>query len=109
MLLHRAGYSLPVQSESREGASHPDRNAQFEHINAEVIAFQRRGQPVVSPWTRKKKELGRDFPQWRAGMAALWGTGEVRVHDFQDPALGKAIPYGVYDVTNNQGWGKRRH
>jgi transposase len=103
MLLHRAGYSLQSNRKVREGASHPDRNAQFEHINAEVIAFQRRGQPVVSVDT-KKKELVGDFRNGGREWRPYGEPDEVRVHDFQDPALGKAIPYGVYDVTNNQGW-----
>ena len=103
MLLHRAGYSLQSNRKVREGASHPDRNAQFEHINAEVIAFQRRGQPVISVDT-KKKELVGDFRNGGREWRPYGEPDEVRVHDFQDPALGKAIPYGVYDVTNNQGW-----
>jgi hypothetical protein len=103
MLLHRAGYSLQSNRKVREGASHPDRNAQFEHINAEVMAFQRRGQPVVSVDT-KKKELVGNFRNGGREWRPQGEPEEVRVHDFQDPALGKAIPYGVYDVTNNQGW-----
>jgi hypothetical protein len=103
MLLHRAGYSLQSNRKVREGDSHPDRNAQFEHINAEVVAFQRRGQPVISVDT-KKKELVGDFRNGGREWRPQGEPDEVRVHDFQDPALGKAIPYGVYDVTNNQGW-----
>ena len=102
-LLHEIGYSLQANRKTREGASHPDRNAQFEYINRRVRAFQRRGEPVVSVDT-KKKELVGDFKnggrEWRPQ-----GTPEhVRVHDFQDPDLGKAIPYGVYDLTANAGW-----
>ena len=103
MLLHRAGYSLQANRKVREGASHPDRNAQFEYINAEVMAFQRRGQPVISVDT-KKKELVGDFRNGGREWRPQGEPDEVRVHDFQDPVLGKAIPYGVYDVTNNQGW-----
>lgn len=103
MLLYRAGYSLQSNRKVREGTSHPDRNAQFEHINAEVVAFQRRGQPVISVDT-KKKELVGDFRNGGREWRPQGEPDEVRVHDFQDPALGKAIPYGVYDVTNNQGW-----
>jgi len=103
MLLHRAGYSLQSNRKVREGDSHPDRNAQFEHINAEVVSFQRRGQPVISVDT-KKKELVGDFRNGGREWRPQGEPDEVRVHDFQDPALGKAIPYGVYDVTNNQGW-----
>jgi transposase len=103
MLLHRAGYSLQSNRKVREGSSHPDRNAQFEHINNQVLAFQRYGQPVVSVDT-KKKELVGDFRNVGREWRPQGEPDEVRVHDFQDPALGKAIPYGVYDVTNNQGW-----
>ena len=103
MLLRRAGYSLQSNRKVREGASHPDRNAQFEHINAEVMAFQRRGQPVISVDT-KKKELVGDFRNVGREWRPQGEPDEVRVHDFLDRNLGKAIPYGVYDVTNNQGW-----
>jgi hypothetical protein len=103
MLLRRAGYSLQSNRKVREGASHPDRNAQFEHINAEVMAFQRRGQPVISVDT-KKKELVGDFRNFGREWRPQGEPDEVRVHDFLDKNLGKAIPYGVYDVTNNQGW-----
>jgi hypothetical protein len=103
LLLHQAGYSLQGNRKTREGASHPDRNAQFEHINAQVKMFHRRGWPAISVDT-KKKELVGDFKnpgrEWRpAGQPQ-----DVRVHDFIDKTLGKAIPYGVYDILNNQGW-----
>jgi len=102
-LLHQAGYSLQANRKTREGLSHPDRNAQFEHINIQVRRFQDRGWPAISVDT-KKKELVGDFKnagrQWRPKGAPQ----AVRIHDFQDPALGKAIPYGVYDLLNNQGW-----
>jgi hypothetical protein len=102
-LLEQLDYSLQVNRKTKEGASHPDRNAQFEYINAQVQAFQRRAQPVVSVDT-KQKELVGDFKQdgreWRPqGVPEL-----VRVHDFVDKKLGKAIPYGVYDLTTNTGW-----
>jgi len=102
-LLHELGYSLQANRKTREGTNHPDRNAQFEHINRRVKALQRRGQPVISVDT-KKKELVGDFRngghEWRPAGRPL----EVRVHDFQDATLGKAIPYGVYDLTNNEAW-----
>jgi transposase len=102
-LLREAGYSLQGNRKTREGGQHPDRNAQFEFINASVKTFQKRGQPVVSIDT-KKKELVGDFKnggrEWRPSGQPL----EVRVHDFIDKKLGKAIPYGVYDITNNEGW-----
>jgi hypothetical protein len=103
MLLHRAGYSLQSNRKVREGDSHPDRNVQFEHINAQVLVFQRRGQPVISVDT-KKKELVGDFRNGGREWRPKGEPDEVRVHDFLDRTLGKAIPYGVYDVTHNQGW-----
>ncbi len=102
-LLHAMGYSLQANRKTREGANHPDRNAQFEHINRQVKAFQRRGQPVISVDT-KKKELVGDFRnvgrEWRPRGRPL----EVRTHDFQDDELGKVVPYGVYDLTHNEAW-----
>ena len=102
-LLDRAGYSLQGNRKAREGASSPDRDAQFRNISQQVRQFQRRGQPVISVDT-KKKELVGDFRnggrQWRPQGQPL----EVRIHDFLDKKLGKAIPYGVYDLTNNEGW-----
>ena len=102
-LLIDAGYSLQANRKTREGAAHPDRNAQFEYINAQVAALQRRGQPVVSVDT-KKKELVGDFKNGGREWRPQGQPEEVRVHDFPDKELGKAIPYGVYDITNNQGW-----
>ena len=102
-LLKELGYSLQANRKTREGTAHPDRNAQFEHINAEVQAFQSAGQPVISVDT-KKKELVGDF---KNGGRELCPQGEpetVRVHDFVIPELGKVAPYGVYDVTHNLGW-----
>jgi hypothetical protein len=102
-LLHEAGYSLQANRKTREGNQHPDRNAQFEFINAEARRFQKRGQPVISVDT-KKKELVGDFKNPGSEWHPEGKPEEVRVHDFKDKELGKAIPYGVYDVTNNQGW-----
>jgi hypothetical protein len=102
-LLYAAGYSLQANRKTREGKGHPDRNAQFEHISQQVQRVQKRGQPVVSIDT-KKKELVGDFKnpgqEWRPQDEPQ----EVRVHDFKDKDLGKAIPHGVYDMTHNQGW-----
>jgi hypothetical protein len=102
-LLGLLGYSLQANVKTREGASHPDRDAQFEHINAVAKAAVAAGAPVISVDT-KKKELVGDFKnagrEWRPkGEPEL-----VRVHDFKDKQLGKAIPYGVYDIAANQGW-----
>ncbi len=102
-LLKAAGYSLQSNRKTKEGGKHPDRNAQFEHINATVQAFQKRGQPVISVDTKKKELVG----NFRNGGREWHPKGEpeeVRVHDFIDKKLGKAIPYGVYDVTENEGW-----
>jgi Rhodopirellula transposase DDE domain len=102
-LLHELGYSLQANRKTPEGGAHPDRNAQFEYINEEVQRFQRRRQPVISVDT-KKKELVGNFRnggrEWRPPGRPV----EVQVHDFQNPELGKAIPYGVYDLTYNEAW-----
>jgi hypothetical protein len=102
-LLHAAGYSLQGNHKTREGTAHPDRNAQFEHINAMVATCQERSQPVISVDT-KKKELVGDFKNAGREWQPQGEPEEVRVHDFMDKTLGKAIPYGVYDMTENQGW-----
>ena len=102
-LLKSAGYSLQSNRKTKEGKNHPDRNAQFEHINATVLAFQKRGQPVISVDT-KKKELVGNFRNVGREWLPKGEPDEVRVHDFLDKELGKAIPYGVYDLTKNEGW-----
>jgi transposase len=103
LLLHELGYSLQANRKTREGASHPDRNAQFEHISQKVRAFQRRGQPVVSVDT-KKKELVGDFANKGQEWQPSGEPEKVRAKDFPDKKLGKVIPYGVYDPTANEGW-----
>lgn len=102
-LLRQAGYSLQANRKTREGASHPDRNAQFEYINASVQRFLRRAQPAISVDT-KKKELVGDFKNAGREWRPQGEPEEVRVHDFMIKSLGKAIPYGVYDMLHNQGW-----
>jgi len=102
-LLHDLDYSLQANRKTREGSSHPDRDAQFEHINWQVRAFQRAGQPVVSVDTKKREVVG-DFKnagqEWRPA-----GTPEeVRAKDFPDQRLGKVTPAGVYDLTHHEGW-----
>jgi hypothetical protein len=102
-LLIDAGFSLQSNRKTREGGHHPDRDAQFQHINDRVLAFQRRGQPVISVDTKKKELVGnfKNFGrEWRRAGQPL----QVRVHDFIDRDKGRAIPYGVFDLTNNQGW-----
>jgi hypothetical protein len=102
-LLHALDYSLQSNRKTIEGSNHPDRDAQFQHINRRVKAFQRRGQPVVSVDTKKKELVGRfhnDGREWRPKGR----PEEVKVHDFAEKDLGKVIPYGIYDQTANTGW-----
>jgi transposase len=102
-LLHDLGYSLQANRKTIEGKGHPDRDAQFQYINRRVKAFQRQGQPVVSVDTKKKELVGR----YRNGGREWQPEGEpeeVKVHDFIDKDLGKAIPYGVYDLAADTGW-----
>jgi len=102
-LLQAIGYNLQVNRKTREGASHPDRDAQFEYIAKQVRSFQRRGQPVVSVDT-KKKELVGDFKNPGREWQPEGSPEEVRCKDFIDKVLGKVAPYGVYDQTVNEGW-----
>jgi hypothetical protein len=102
-LLHAAGYSLQGARKTREGAQHPDRHAQFEHIAAQVRDSQKRGEPVISV-DAKKKELVGDFKNAGREWHPHGQAPQVRVYDFVDPAWGKAIPYGVYDLHANVGW-----
>jgi hypothetical protein len=102
-ILRESGYSLQANRKTREGGTHPDRNAQFEYISRQVQRLQKRGQPVISVDTKKKELIG-DFKNSGQEWQPQGEPETVRVHDFQDPALGKVIPYGVYDLTNNQGW-----
>jgi hypothetical protein len=103
LLLKQSGYSLQANRKTREGSSHPDRNAQFEYINRRVSAFHRRRQPVISVDT-KKKELVGEFKNPGEEWHPQGQPETVNVHDFPDPKLGKAIPYGVYDLACNEGW-----
>ena len=102
-LLHEAGYSLQADRKTREGSSHPDRDAQFRYIDRMVRGRLRRERPAVSVDT-KKKELVGDFKNNGREWHPAGSPPEVRVHDFVDEALGKVIPYGVYDLLNDQGW-----
>lgn len=102
-LLHDLDYSLQANRKTKEGSSHPDRDAQFEYINQQVRAFQKRGQPVVSVDT-KKKELVGDFRTTGREWHRRGCPEDVRAKDFADKKLGKVIPEGVYDLTLNQGW-----
>lgn len=102
-LLHDLDYSLQANQKTREGAEHPDRDAQFDYINERVKHYQRKGDPVVSVDT-KKKELVGDFKNSGREWTPQGSPQRVQVHDFIDKELGKAIPYGVYDLTANEGW-----
>lgn len=102
-LLGALDYSLQANRKTREGSSHPDRDAQFAHINERSKHFQRRGQPVVSVDAKKKELVG----AFKNGGREWRPKGEpepVNVYDFRTQALGRAVPYGVYDVTANRGW-----
>ncbi len=102
-LLHEAGYSLQANRKTREGPQHPDRDAQFRYINERVRHSHKQHQPAIAVDT-KRKELVGDFKnpgrEWRPKGSAV----AVRVHDFLIPTRGKAIPYGVYDLSRNEGW-----
>jgi len=102
-LLHDLGYSLQANRKTLEGRAHPDRDAQFQYINRRAKAFQGQGQPVVSVDT-KKKELVGQFRQSGREWHPQGQPEEVQVHDFPNEALGKVIPYGVYDEATNSGW-----
>jgi transposase len=102
-LLKRAGYSLQGNAKTVEGHQHPDRDAQFRYINAQVAAFQAGGDPVISVDT-KKKELVGNFANGGVEWEPAGNPRRVNVHDFAEKELGKAVPYGVYDVTANTGW-----
>ena len=102
-LLHQAGYSLQAPAKQLEGTQHPDRDAQFRYLNEQVKAFLAGGQPVVSV-DAKKKELVGAFQNGGREWQPQGEPERVNVHDFPDPHLGKAIPYGIYDVGRNTGW-----
>lgn len=95
-ILHDLGYSLQANSKTLEGASHRDRDAQFEHINRQVQEYQGTGDPVISVDT-KKKELVGEFKNDGRELRPRGMPEKVKVHDFVIPELGRAIPYGVYD------------
>jgi hypothetical protein len=102
-LLRALGYSLQANSKTREGSKHIDRDAQFQYINTQATAFLAANEPVISVDTKKKELVGNfknNGREWRPKA-----TPElVNIHDFIDPKLGRAVPYGVYDITNNVGW-----
>jgi len=102
-LLHQMGYSLQAPAKENEGAQHADRDAQFRHLNAQVEAHLGAGQPVISVDTKKKEVVGNlknDGREWQPAKTPV----RVDVHDFPDPEVGKAVPYGVYDMAANEGF-----
>lgn len=102
-LLAYLGYSLQGTRKTKEGSSHPDRNAQFEYINKQVKVFQLNKQPVISV-DSKKRELVGDFTNKGSEYQPKRNPEKVRVYDFVDKELGKVTPYGIYDCTTNSGW-----
>ena len=102
-LLHRLDYSLQANAKTLEGASHPDRDAQFQYINSRVKEFLRRHQPVISVDT-KKKELVGNFKNGGKEWQPKGAPEKVEIHDFASPEFPKGIPYGVYDIGKNMGW-----
>ena len=102
-LLHELGYSLQANRKTLEGSSHADRDQQFQHINQHVTEFLQQQQPVIAVDT-KKKELVGNFKNHGAELRPKGDPEPVRVHDFVIPELGRAAPYGVYDLANNSGW-----
>jgi len=102
-LLHDMGYSLQANNKTREGSKHIDRDAQFEYINTQAVAFLAADEPVISVDT-KKKELVGNFKNNGREWHRKGAPEAVNVHDFIDPKLSRAVPYGVYDINNNVGW-----
>ncbi len=102
-LLHKMGYSLQATAKVTEGAQHPDRNGQFEYLNARVSGHLAAGQPVISVDTKKKELVGAYANGGREWQPAGEPT-RVDVHDFPDPEMPKAVPYGVYDLGADEGW-----
>jgi transposase len=105
-LLHKLGYSLQANAKVSQGRQHPDRDAQFNHLNDTADAFIEDGQPVISVDSKKKELIG-NYANGGAQWAPAGEPERTNVHDFADPELAeyaKAIPWGVYDVFNNEGW-----
>jgi hypothetical protein len=102
-LLSDRGYSLQANRKTREGSDHPDRDAQFEYINARVQSALAKGEPAISVDT-KKKELVGDFKNAGREWQPRGQPEEVRVHDFKIKELGRAAPYSVYAIGENAGW-----
>jgi hypothetical protein len=102
-LLRELGYSLQANRKTKEGTNHPDRDAQFRYLNGKIKRWLRQGQPVISVDTKKKELIG-DFKNSGRELRPKRDPENVRVHDFLIPELGRANPYGVYDIGRNTGW-----
>jgi hypothetical protein len=102
-LLGTLGYSRQVNRKTKEGSHHPDRDAQFSHINSRVMALQAAGQPVISVDTKKKELIG-EYKNGGSDYRPKGCPDRVGTHDCADKELGKVAPYGIYDVTTNTGW-----
>ena len=102
-MLGKLGYSLQSNRKMKEGASHPDRDSQFNFINNKTKEFQKKNQPVISVDTKKKELIG-EFKNGGAEYAKKGNPTFVNTYDFIDDAKGKAAPYGIYDISKNNGW-----
>src|SRR3954454_4608015 len=102
-LLHQLGYGRRANRKANDGRQHADRDAQFEHINAQVLAFQADDQPVISVDTKKKELIG-NYTNKGTESRPEGQPRRTEVHDFENKNLGKVVPYGVYDLADNSGW-----
>jgi Rhodopirellula transposase DDE domain len=102
-LLHELKYSLQANRKTKEGSSHPDRNAQFEHINHQATVFLQQHQPAIAVDTKKKERIG-DFKNGGQEWQPKGQPEQVRVHDFAIRGKGKGTPYGIYDLGRDAGW-----
>ena len=102
-LLHQMGYSLQAPAKAKEGTAHPDRDTQFGYLNKAVSRFVKDRQPVISVDTKKKELIG-EYANGGREWHPQGAPTRVGVHDFVDPDVGRAIPYGIYDVANDEGW-----
>jgi hypothetical protein len=102
-ILKGLGYSLQARAKEKEGTAHPDRDGQFRYLNARVREFMAAGAPVISVDT-KKKELVGEFSNGGREYQPVGEPQRVSTHDFVDKELGRAVPYGVYDLANDEGW-----
>jgi len=102
-ILKSLGYSLQAPAKEKEGTAHPDRDAQFSYLNETATSFVNDNQPVISVDTKKKVLVG-EFKNLGVEWQPSGEPTRVKTHDFVDPKLGRAVPYGVYDLANDEGW-----